>query len=416
MICLHRDRRAAAPLVDRPPGAIALRRRDLRSLRPLDLLAPRDTRPRPVGDRLRAARVPVPGRAVLFGVRRRATCLRFWSRSSAGTLTIPAVAWLARRTFGSGAGGVAAAFAALSGAHVAFSRMALTDASFLLVWVLALVQGQRFLERPCGIRAVLLGLAVGAAQLFKYNGWLAGAIVVLAAGRLARCSSWRVAIAAHGGYLGLGPPGGTCRRDGLLAMVCLRPITRRLRAHCWHTSAAIWAAWCHGRAISRPSLRRHGHSPAEPVWLAAAGLAAATAGSCSSASTSADRARGSPLIILAGTWPSAALRVDARPRMVGSARLAAVRFLRTGGSCTAKPVILLYSGWLTLLLLTPFYHPYARLWLPLQAFECVFLGGAIGVACRRIEADNERPNRTQSNSRRLSDLAGWLVSAAQRLS
>jgi dolichyl-phosphate-mannose-protein mannosyltransferase len=99
----------------------------------------------------------------------------------AGTLTIPAVAWLAHRTFGSGAGGVAAAFVALSGAHIAFSRMALTDVSFLLVWVLALIQGQRFLERPGAGRAVELGVAVGAAQLFKYNGWLAGAIVLLSA-------------------------------------------------------------------------------------------------------------------------------------------------------------------------------------------------------------------------------------------
>ena len=122
-----------------------------------------------------------------------------------GTLTIPAVAWLARRTFGSGAGGVAAAFAACSGAHVAFSRMALTDASFLLFWVLALVQGQRFLERPNAGRALSLGLAVGVAQLFKYNGWLAGAIVVFV-----RCSLARLASAANGGsradgrHLGMG--------------------------------------------------------------------------------------------------------------------------------------------------------------------------------------------------------------------
>ncbi len=66
----------------------------------------------------------------------------------AGTLTIPAVGWVARRTFGSGAGAAAAALTALSGAHIAFSRMALVDASFLLFWVLAIGQGQRFLERP----------------------------------------------------------------------------------------------------------------------------------------------------------------------------------------------------------------------------------------------------------------------------
>src|SRR5262249_41274871 len=48
-------------------------------------------------------------------------------------------------------------------------------------WLLALIAGQRFLERPGPLRAGVLGLAVGAAQLFKYNGWLAGAAVMLAA-------------------------------------------------------------------------------------------------------------------------------------------------------------------------------------------------------------------------------------------
>ncbi len=72
---------------------------------------------------------------------------------AAGTLTIPVVAWLAERTFGKGAGGAAAALAALSAPHVAFSRMALVDTSFLLAWLVALGQGQRFLERPSPARA-----------------------------------------------------------------------------------------------------------------------------------------------------------------------------------------------------------------------------------------------------------------------
>ena len=41
----------------------------------------------------------------------------------AGTLTIPAVGWLAYRSFGPGAGSAASVFAAMSGPHVAFSRM-----------------------------------------------------------------------------------------------------------------------------------------------------------------------------------------------------------------------------------------------------------------------------------------------------
>ena len=32
-------------------------------------------------------------------------------------------------------------------------------------------------------------------------------------------------------------------------------------------------------------------------------------------------------------------------------------------------------GWATLSVLTPFYHPYARLWLPVEAFGWLFLGG-----------------------------------------
>ncbi len=147
----------------------------------------------------------------------------------AGTLTIPAVAWLAYRTFGSGAGGLAAAFLAFSGAHVAFSRMALTDTSFLLVWVLALIHAQRFLEKPCALRAGLLGLAVGAAQLFKYNGWLAGAAVVLSAAVWLALHPARVAHRAHRGHLGLGHSRGMCCSARLLALVRLRPVTRRLR-------------------------------------------------------------------------------------------------------------------------------------------------------------------------------------------
>ena len=50
--------------------------------------------------------------------------------------------------------------------------------------------------------------------------------------------------------------------------------------------------------------------------------------------------------------------------------------LRSRGSCRSRPVILVYAGWLTLSVLTPFYHPYARLWLPLA-------GVRLGVPGRR---------------------------------
>ena len=98
-----------------------------------------------------------------------------------GIATIPAVGWLGRRAFGTGAGASASTFAAFAMVHVAFSRKALTDAPFLLAWVVAMGLGMRFLERPGVIRALAMGLAVGLAQNLKYNGWLAGAVVAAAA-------------------------------------------------------------------------------------------------------------------------------------------------------------------------------------------------------------------------------------------
>ena len=109
---------------------------------------------------------------------------------SAGSVTIPAAAWLARRTAGAGAGAAAAALVAFSGFHVACSRVALTDASLPLCWILGLVRGQRFLERPRLTSAIALGLSMGLAQWFKYNGWLLGVFVVLAA--LSGGPAWNV--------------------------------------------------------------------------------------------------------------------------------------------------------------------------------------------------------------------------------
>ncbi len=38
-------------------------------------------------------------------------------------------------------------------------------------------------------------------------------------------------------------------------------------------------------------------------------------------------------------------------------------------------LIHLLTGWFVLLLLTPLYHPYARLWLPVAAFGWIVMGG-----------------------------------------
>ena len=325
----------------------------------------------------------------------------------AGTLTIPAVAWLAHRTFGSGAGGVAAAFAALSGAHVAFSRMALTDVSFLLAWVLALIQAQRFLERPGAVRALLLGAAVGLAQLFKYNGWLAGAsVVVSAAVWLAfHPHDWRSRqSAATWGW-------------GLVAALVAAGVYWPWFAFV-QTNGGYGALLAHQRGYLGGFSAWPGHLAVQlaearalsggAVWLASAGLAAAAA-ILIVGFDKADRSHTSEIIVLV-TLLVASLR--ATPDLAWWVPLYWLPiFLYTGKIAISKPVVLLYTALLTLALLTPFYRPYARLWLPLHALECVFLGGVIGVLHSRIEAGMRTAQDRKGRSVRLNSYVILIASS-----
>jgi dolichyl-phosphate-mannose-protein mannosyltransferase len=299
-----------------------------------------------------------------------------------GTLTIPAVAWLASRTFGSGAGGVAAAFFALSGAHVAFSRMALTDVSFLLVWVLALVQGQRFLEKPCAFRAVLLGVAVGAAQLFKYNGWLAGATVVLSAAAwlaLHPGQWWSRHTAATWGWGLLAASVATLVYWPWFAFVQTHGGYAALLAH-ERGYLGGFASWPRYLLAQLAQARALGGGA---LWLASAGLAAMAA-ILVIGFERAVRAHASELIAMA-TLYIAALRVTPDVAWWVPAVWLPVAF-RTRKIAPSHSLVLVYSGWLILVLLTPFYHPYARLWLPLHAFECVFLAGYISLLRSLLQA------------------------------
>jgi dolichyl-phosphate-mannose-protein mannosyltransferase len=297
-----------------------------------------------------------------------------------GTLTIPAVAWLARRTFGIGAAGAAAAFAAISGTHVAYSRMALTDASFLLFWVLALVAGQRFLERPSASRAFILGLAVGVAQLFKYNGWLAGGIVVLTAilwlARNPRELRSRRAVATWGWGL----------VAALVATAVYWPWFAFVESH-----GGYGALLAHQRSYLGGLKTWPGHLMAQlaqsralsggPVWPISSALAAAIAMTA---------IRQGP----AGEWRSLArillpmLSLAAcflLPNLAWWVPLAWLPgFAPRNRTVDLGPVIFLYAGWVALFLLTPFYHPYARLWLPVEAFGWLFIGGMFADVGSRV--------------------------------
>jgi dolichyl-phosphate-mannose-protein mannosyltransferase len=292
-----------------------------------------------------------------------------------GVLTIPAVGWLGRRTFGPGAGSVAAFLAATSTMHVAFSRKGLTDAPFLLTWVVAIGLGGRFLESPRLGRALAFGLAVGLAQNVKYNGWLVGAIVIVAAlvGLLADTrnrgwiavtrtfgltalaavtagfvySPWFVFVERHGGYAAL------------------------LRHH--GSYAGGISSWLpHWKQQLAQVVALSGEPRTHAMFL----LAAAAA--CTLAVVQTDRRRapaslGRPSLAGPGLF-LALLTIGFVPAASWWIGLAWTGWLLRDRAPAPR---VLGSWWLILSLMTPFYHPYARLWLPIEAVGWLIMADLI---------------------------------------
>jgi len=304
-----------------------------------------------------------------------------------GTATIPVVGWLSLRTFGRGAGAATAALAAGSAVHVAFSRMALTDSSFLLAFLVAIGQGQRFLERPNPARALLLGLGVGIAQLFKYNGWISGMIVVLTAaiGQIVNRNQqsrkavvamwgwgvlailvaaivywpWFQFVEAHGGYRLLllhqrGYMNGISRwaDHWLLQLSQARVLCGNLR---WRSSIGIAAALAF--SMSASDIRRPRHGWLERI-IEALGLAALC------------------VVTNLEWWMP----------------LGWIAFIAICRLSSATPAMLLLGvAWLTLSIMTPFYHPYARLWLPLHGLGWIVMGGIFVAGRGWLEAADRSP-------------------------
>jgi hypothetical protein len=313
----------------------------------------------------------------------------------AGTLTIPVAAWVARRTFGSGAGPVAAAFAAFSGQHIAFSRMALTDASFLLFWVLAIGQGQRFLERPSTSRALSLGVAVAIVQLFKYNGWISGLIVALSAlvwlAAELRLSRWSSAAATWGWGLGA----------LLVAALLYWPWFGFVEAHGGYRALLAHQRGYLGGFSSWPGhlwvqLAQADALSAGPNWIACAGLAAAL-GLAISAGDFAVRRRFLPRV-LARTFYLATFSVWRLPNLlwVGILLCWLCYMLIFWRSVATKAMVALGMGWTIMMVFTPFYHPYARLWLPIESFSWLFLGSLFVWARSGLLAPASPPGRGRS--------------------
>ena len=320
----------------------------------------------------------------------------------AGTLTIPVAAWLSRRTFGPGAGGAAAAFTALSGPHIAFSRMALTDASFLLCWLAAIGMGQRFLERPNPARAVSLGLAVGLSQLFKYNGWIAGAIVVCTAvvWLLFHRDEWRTRPMAATWGCGL--------FAAVIAAIVYGPWFRFVDSHGGYSALLAHQRSYLGGLSSWPGhwsvqIDQDEFLSGGRIWLICTGVAAALGMSISQRDLTLG-IRLLPRFLMVATGLSALCLIPAFSWYLSMAWII-VAIVRYRGALT-KAAFLLCIGWVTLSGLTPFYHPYARLWLPIEAFGWLLMGGICVGIRSRVEVAGRGARWSLSSS---SDPLPWFT-------
>ncbi|WP_158633370.1 ArnT family glycosyltransferase [Tautonia sociabilis] len=291
-----------------------------------------------------------------------------------GVLTIPVLSWLSRFALGRGAGAATASLAALAGQHVVFSRTGLTDSTFLLCWSLAMVAGATFLERPTPGRAARLGLAVGLAQLVKYNGWMAGAIVALAVllGAIRRGEAQR----STPRRLGLG------LLAAIISAVVYLPwflfVERTtgyagLLAH--HRSyvdglAGWWPNWQLQMAQARAMEGLLGNG----VTWAGLGIGLSLIGAAIGQGRSARswgrlRSLGLPIVLVLAT-----LSIVAPGNLAWWISLAWAPLLLGEGRPSAR---LVGTWFLVMAASTPLYHPYARLWLPTLAASWVAGGGLI---------------------------------------
>ncbi len=287
-----------------------------------------------------------------------------------GIATIPVAGCVARRAWGTGGGVVAAAFAAFSLFHIAFSRKALTDAPFLLTWLTALIAGARFLESPGFRRAVVMGVSVGLAQHFKYNGWLAG-VVVFATAML---DVARSAESRRSRSLRLTFGWGACA--ALIALILYTPWIQFVEHHGGYAalvrhhrnylgSFGTWIAYCDVQLRQESAL---GGGPVFPLlaWSVAWWGSAALNQECA-------KRRFLSANVVATYFLGAALFL-VLPNFTWWASLIVFPSAMWSGNAQARSIAV---GWLLLSMMTPLYHPYARLWLPLHALGWILISGSV---------------------------------------
>lgn len=337
----------------------------------------------------------------------------------AGALTVVAVWWVGRRWYGPPVGLAAACLAALSDFHIVYSRMALTDVLLTLWVVLATGLFAEALARGSWRWAVAAGLVTALAWNTKYNGWLPvafGALAVAAApaGKdpaASRGARWRRGVACWGLAAGAAAIGYlpwflyVQHQPGGYAAVL---------AH--HRNYVMgWGAWW-SNLQAHAAMQTQFEGVASRLAVGAAYVLVAVL------RWPADN-RARILTALAGGAIFAAAWQCSATAVLAAATLVLVVFeLR-------RPTVAtwVHVGWLGLLLvLTPLYHPYARLAQPL--LPALWIGtGALFARwlVPALEGETQFANPAESKlSRRIIAwivpgvsvlMGGWLIASPTAL-
>jgi 4-amino-4-deoxy-L-arabinose transferase-like glycosyltransferase len=296
-----------------------------------------------------------------------------------GTATVPLVWWVARRWYGRVAASATVPLVAFSGMHVAFSRMALTDACFLFLFVLAMWLVSESIHCAFHVKldqgtgrsrtnvfrgftwAIAAGIAAGGAMNTKYNGWLvvvfaAGCLAVLAASpRGRKVVVWRQAaacialVAVMAGILYL---------PWFVRVHSSYGYERLLAHHRGYVTG--WATW--PANLTTLFLEQRAFSDFTGALAPALGMVAAIA--------VAGRTLVRPMVsaTVAGVAVAGFVLGDAIGWFVGP--ILAIWLVRT-----SRPAMILHLVWLFgLTVLTPLYQPYPRLLLPLVAAGWLAMG------------------------------------------
>jgi 4-amino-4-deoxy-L-arabinose transferase-like glycosyltransferase len=285
-----------------------------------------------------------------------------------GSLTVPAVWWVGRAWFGRAAGIAAAALVALNEFHIGLSRTALTDIPFTLFLLIALAAIAHAVAHPRFRYVLLAGLATGLAWNTKYHGWFALVISALALApylwnRRRRGFSMRPAIVTWFGV-------------AIVAMLCAIP----------------WALFIQSQPGGYVGLLDYQHSLFSDNWARALWSQIQMQQFLDGP---LDRL-GPPIALLCAVLVTDR-RVQPTPRFVLLLALICSSAAILGGFPTvvgltliAIPILVrepkLFPGWLVVswlavwAVMTPFYHPYARLVLPFTIASSL----AAGVALARV--------------------------------